>query len=389
MTAVRDEQELRAADPHTPTRLAAVDVFRGLTVAGMILVNNPGDWGQVYGPLRHAAWHGWTPTDLIFPFFLFIVGITTTLSLGARRERGATDGELATQIIRRGVIIIALGLLVSAFPFVPPEHLARLRIPGVLQRIGIAYLAAALVVLHGTRRAQLLIAGAILLGYWALLALVPVPGTGYPALEPPAVTLPAWLDRRLLNGHLWAATRTWDPEGVLSTFPAIASVLLGALAAPWLRGARPPGERARRLALAGAGAALAGLAWGLVFPINKNLWTSSFALVAAGAGALALGACIWLIEARGIRGWIGPFLAFGVNPIVAFVGSAMLSRLLYTTLRVQLDGADISLQQAIYRTLFASWLPPKPASLAFALAMVALWWAVLALLDKRGIRLKV
>ena len=389
MTAIGDERELSAAEPHTSTRLAALDVFRGLTVAGMILVNNPGDWGQVYDPLRHASWHGWTPTDLIFPFFLFIVGITTTLSLAARRERGATDGELATQIIRRGVIIIALGLLVSAFPFVPPEHLARLRIPGVLQRIGIAYLAAALVVLHGTRRAQLLIAGAILLGYWALLALVPVPGIGHPGLEPPEATLPAWVDRLLLNDHLWAATRTWDPEGVLSSFPAIASVLLGALAAPWLRGARPPGERARQLALAGAGAALAGLAWGLVFPINKNLWTSSYALFAAGAGALALAACIWLIEARGIRGWIGPFLAFGVNPIVAFVGSAMLSRLLYTTLRVRLDGADISLQQVIYRTLFASWLPSKPASLAFALAMVALWWAVLALLDKRGIRLKV
>ena len=157
----------RASEPPPagpPVRLAALDVFRGITVAAMILVNNPGNWGQVYAPLRHAAWHGWTPTDLIFPFFLFIVGITTTLSLDARRARGATDGELATGIVRRGLIIVALGLLVSAFPFFPPEHLARIRIPGVLQRIGVAYLVAALIVLHGSRRTQMIAAALLLLG---------------------------------------------------------------------------------------------------------------------------------------------------------------------------------------------------------------------------------
>jgi predicted acyltransferase len=364
-------------------------VFRGITVAAMILVNNPGAWSQVYPPLRHAAWHGWTPTDLIFPFFLFIVGITTRLSLDARRERGATDRELAIQIARRGAIILALGLLVAGFPFVPLEHLAGWRIPGVLQRIGIAYLVAAIVVLYAGRRAQIAIAVAILLGYWALLALVPVPGVGRPALEPPAATLPAWVDRLLLGGHLWAATRTWDPEGLLSTIPAIASVLLGALAAPLLQAPKPAAERARSLVVAGALAAALGLAWGSVFPINKNLWTSSYALFTAGAAAMGLALCVWLIEARGWRGWTRPFVVFGVNPIVAFVGSAMLSRLLYTTLRVRYDETEVSLQQAIHRSLFASWLPPKPASLAFAFAMVALWWGILALLDKRGVRLKV
>ncbi len=377
---------MRAGDS---ARLPALDVFRGLTVAAMILVNNPGNWGQVYAPLRHAAWHGWTPTDLIFPFFLFIVGVTTTLSLDARRARGATDGELATGIARRGLIIVALGLLVSAFPFFPPEHLARIRLPGVLQRIGIAYLVAALVVLHGSRRARIAAAAALLLGYWALLTLVPVPGIGHPTLQPPAATLGAWLDRRLLDGHLWAATRSWDPEGVLSTLPAIASVLLGALAADFLREERPLAQRVRRLALAGAVAAGVGLIWGLVFPINKNLWTSSYAVFTAGAAALVLALCFWLIEVRGWRAWTRPFVVFGVNPIVAFVGSAMLSRLLYTTIRVPYEGATVPLQQAIHRSLFASWLPPKPASLAFALAMVALWWAVLALLDRRGVRLKV
>ncbi len=370
-------------------RLLALDVFRGVTVAAMILVNNPGDWGEVYAPFRHAAWHGWTPTDLIFPIFLFIVGITTRLSLDARRARGATDVELARQVLRRGLVIVLLGLLVSAFPFFPAEHVAGMRIPGVLQRIGVAYLVAGLIVLRASSRALPIAAAVILLGYWALLALVPVPSISYPALEPPEATLPAWLDRLLLEGHLWAVTKSWDPEGVLSTLPAIASVLLGALAARLIQGDRPLAERVRRLAVAGAIGAATGLAWGVVLPINKNLWTSSYALFTAGAAALGLAFCIWVIELRTWRGWAGPFVAFGVNPIVAFVGSAMLSRLLYTTIRVPHEGATVPLQQAIHQAAFASWLPPKPASLAFGLAMVALWWAVLALLDRWGVRLKV
>jgi predicted acyltransferase len=373
----------------TTGRLAALDAFRGATVAAMILVNNPGSWSHIYPPLRHAPWHGWTPTDLIFPFFLFIVGITTTLSLAARRARGDDDRALARRIVRRGTIIVALGLLVSAFPFFPPEHVARIRIPGVLQRIGVAYLVAGLVVLRGSWQAQAVVAAGLLLGYWALLALVPVPGTWLPALEPPEATLPAWLDRLLLDGHLWSATRSWDPEGVLSTLPAIASVLLGALAARFLRGDEPVARRARRLGIVGTVAAAAGAVWGIAFPINKNLWTSSYALFTAGAAALALALCVWLIDVRGWRGWIRPFVVFGVNPIVAFVGSAMISRLLYTTIRVTYGGETVPLQQAIHRTLFAWWLPPRAASLAFALAMVAAWWGVLALLDRRGIRLKV
>jgi predicted acyltransferase len=248
---------------------------------------------------------------------------------------------------------------------------------------------AALVVLRGSWRLQAAAATVLLLGYWALLALVPVPGIWYPALEPPEATLPAWLDRLLLDGHLWAVTGSWDPEGVLSTVPAIASVLLGAIAAQLIGGPAPTAARVRRLAVAGALSAVVGLAWGLVFPINKNLWTSSYALFTAGAAALALALSLWLIDVRGWRAWIGPFVTFGVNPIIAFVGSAMVSRLLYTTIRVRYEDTTVPLQQVVHRTLFASWLPPKAASLAFALAMVAAWWAVLALLDRRGVRLKI
>jgi predicted acyltransferase len=373
----------------TKGRLEALDVFRGATVAAMILVNNPGSWSHIYPPLRHAAWHGWTPTDLIFPFFLFIVGVTTTLSLAGRRARGDDHGRLTRQILRRGAIIVTLGLLVSAFPFFPPEHLARLRIPGVLQRIGVAYTVAALIVRWGGWRAQAAAAAVLLLGYWALLALVPVPGIWVPTLAPPEATLPAWFDRLLLDGHLWAVTGSWDPEGVLSTIPAIASVLLGALASRFVVDTAPIEHRVHRLAAAGAVAAAAGLLWGMVVPINKNVWTSSYALFTAGAAALGLAACLLLIDVRGWRGWIGPFVVFGVNPIVAFVGSEMLARLLYTTIRVPYQGRTVPLQEAIHQTLFASWLPPRAASLAFALFMVAAWWAVLALLDRRGIRLKV
>ena len=194
-------------------------MFRGLTVAAMLLVNDPGSWGHIYPPLRHAAWHGWTPTDLIFPFFLFIVGVTTHLSLTARRARGADDARLARQVLRRGLIIILLGLALSAFPFFPAERIVGLRIPGVLQRIGLVYLITGLLALKTTPRAEIAIAATILVGYRLLLGLVPVPGLGRPALAPPDSTLAAWVDQRVLDGHLWAVTRTWDPEGCCRPCP--------------------------------------------------------------------------------------------------------------------------------------------------------------------------
>mgnify|MGYP003288910584 CR=1 FL=1 len=234
--------------PAARERLTALDVFRGLTIAGMLLVNNPGSWSAIYPPLRHAAWHGWTPTDLIFPFFLFIVGITTHLSLAARRARGDDDGKLVRQVLRRGGIIILLGLLLSGFPFIPKYgfDLATMRIPGVLQRIGVAYIAAALLTLRTSAKAQLLIVASLLLGYWALMTLVPVPGSGMVgalALAKPDASLAAWLDRTVLGNHLWKVSKTWDPEGILSTIPAIGTAMLGVLAGRWIASPRPLIER--------------------------------------------------------------------------------------------------------------------------------------------------
>jgi predicted acyltransferase len=381
----------------------------------MLLVNDPGSWGHIFPPLEHAAWNGWTPTDLIFPFFLFIVGITTSLSMEARRTRGDGDAILVKQILRRGAIIIALGLLVSWFPFytwgsIPgiadPNILDRIRDrvlhvrgPGILQRIGVVYIVAALVSLRTTVRTQLVTAVGILVAYWALLTLVPVPDSGRPGwavLDQPAATLAAWVDRLLLDwsawglgNHTWALTKTWDPEGPLSTLPAIATTLLGVVTGRWIGGTRPLTDRLAGLLAAGAVTAALGCAWGWVFPINKNLWTSSFVLLTAGMAALTLGVCIWLIDVLAERRWATPLVIFGVNPIVAFVGSDVMARLIYSVVTVPGDSGPVPLEAAVYRSAFASWLDPRVASLAFAISFVLVWLAVLTVLYRRRIFVKV
>jgi predicted acyltransferase len=383
-----------AAATTTRERLTALDVFRGMTIAGMLLVNNPGTWGAIYPPLRHAAWHGWTPTDLIFPFFLFIVGITTHLSLAARRARGDDDGMLMRQVLRRGGLIILLGLLLSGFPFIPKYgfDLSTIRIPGVLQRIGVAYIAAALLTLRTRARTQLLIVTGLLFGYWAIMTLVPVPGTGVvgsTALDTPDASIAAWLDRTLLGDHLWRQSKTWDPEGILSTIPAIGTAMLGVLAGRWIASARPLMERLAGLFAIGSIAMVAGLIWNWFFPINKNLWTSSYVLFTAGMAGVAIATCIWLIDVQRLRRWATPFIVFGVNPILAFVGSGMMARLMGSIIKVERNGQVVSLQKAIYDSSFASWLAPMNASLLYAVCFVLLWFAVLWVLYKKGVLLKV
>jgi predicted acyltransferase len=380
--------------PTRRERLTALDVFRGLTIAGMLLVNNPGTWSAIYPPLRHAAWHGWTPTDLIFPFFLFIVGITTHLSLDARRARGDDDGKLVLQVLRRGGIIILLGLLLSGFPFIPKYgfDFSTMRIPGVLQRIGVAYIAAALLALWTSTRTQLLVAAALLLGYWAVMTLVPVPGTGMVgalALSRPDATLAAWVDRTLLGDHLWKVSKTWDPEGILSTIPAIGTAMLGVLAGRWIASPRPLMDRIAGLFAGGSIGMVVGLMWHWSFPINKNLWTSSYVLFTAGMACVTIATCIWLIDVQRVTGWTKPFVVFGMNPILAFVGSGMMARLMASIIKVERGGQTVSLQKAIYDSTFASWLAPMNASLLYAVCFVVLWFLILAGLYRRGVFLKV
>jgi len=369
-------------------RIDALDAFRGMTIAGMLLVNNPGTWDAIYPPLAHAEWHGWTPTDLIFPFFVFVVGITTHLSLETRVARGDPHGAVTLGILRRGGLIILLGLLLQAFPFFPLERITELRFPGVLQRIGVCYIAAALFSRGRSSRAVAGMIAGLLLGYWALQALVAPPGVASPTLDVPADTLSAWIDRVIFGGHLWKQSKTWDPEGLLSTLPAIGTCLLGVLAGRQLASSWPLSDRLNGLFAAGGIGAVAGLMWNWVLPINKNLWTSSYVLFTAGVAALTLATCAWLIDARGLRRWAAPFITYGKNPIVAFVGSGVMARLL-GIVHVPLGGESVSLQQAIYRSAFASWLTPRNASLGFAVAFVVLWYGILRVLERRGLLFRV
>jgi predicted acyltransferase len=379
------------AGPAHRERLLSLDVFRGLTVAGMLLVNNPGSWSSIYPPLQHAAWHGWTPTDLIFPFFLFIVGITTHLSLTARRARGDDDAALVRQILRRGSLIVLLGLLLAAFPYYPLERITGMRFPGVLQRIGVAYMCGALLTLRTTFRQQVIILAVLLFGYWFAMTLLPVPGRGMGALllDDPSASLGAYIDRAVFGSHLWRSSKTWDPEGLFSTIPAIGTVILGVFAGRWIGSARPLNERL--VAMFGVGALLvvAGYMWDWSFPINKSLWTSSYVLFTGGMAAVALATCIWLIDELGITWWTKPFLWYGMNPMIAFVGSGIMARTIYSLVSVPHEGNIASIQRVIFDRYYASWLDPRDASLLFAITFVVFWAAVLGFLYRKRIFLKV
>jgi len=375
--------------PGAPPRLLSVDALRGLTVAAMVLVNNPGTWSAVYAPLQHAAWHGWTATDMVFPFFLFVVGVSIPLALGPPLERGA--GGLAVRVLRRAAVIFTLGLLLHALPFFP---LADLRIPGVLQRIAICYLLAALLVLAtgGARgwRAQAVAAGVLLVGYWLLMTRVAAPGHAAGDLSPEG-NLAGYVDRLVLGTrHIWRASRFYDPEGILSSLPATATTLMGVLAGHWLRAGRAADRPATRvaawLAVGGVVAVTLGWLWGLSFPVNKALWTSSYALLMAGLAAVALAACYWAIEVRGRRGWAAPFAVLGVHALTLFFLSGLVAKLL---LIVRVGAGGPRLQSWLFAHLFAPWASAVNASLAYALAYVLLWWALMWALDRSGLRLRV
>ncbi len=372
-------------------RLLALDVFRGLTVASMLLVNNPGTWSAIYPPLQHAPWHGWTPTDLIFPFFLFIVGVTTHLSITSRRERGDDRSTLVKQVLVRGGLIMVFGLLLAAFPWFPFTRITEVRFPGVLQRIGLAYVIAGGLYLHTTWRSRAVLLALFLIGYWALMTLVPVPGYGLGAfnLDDPSGSLAAWIDRSVFGSHLWRSSRTWDPEGLLSTLPAIGTVISGTLAGEWLTTRRVMSERLLALACAGALAMVAGLMWHWVFPMNKSLWTSSYVVFTSGMALLALATCTWLTDVLGITSWTVPFRWFGVNPMIAFLGSGAMARLMGSVITVPVGGEAVPLQRVIFDRGFASWLEPRDASLLYALSFVAVWGLILGALHRRKVYFKV
>jgi predicted acyltransferase len=367
-------------------RLSSLDVFRGLTIAGMIVVNTPGTWDHVYPPLLHAEWHGFTYTDTIFPFFLFIVGVAMAFSYG-RRETEDGRRSLVLHTFRRAAIIFGIGLAIN-FLSVLLFHRAHIRIPGVLQRIAVCFLAAALVYTLGGRRRLLPAIAVLLLGYWALMAFVPVPGKGRGRLDLDG-NLATYVDRQVLGEHTWKHDPSWDPEGLVSTLPAIATTLLGLLAGLALRSEALPGRKVTRLVLWGWAGALAGLAWSVVLPINKNLWTSSYAVFMSGLAAACLGVCLWAVDLKGWRSWSKPFEWLGTNALFLFVASDVVTIFILWLKVTGADGKRRSLYSAIYRSVFDHFADPRLGSLLFALAYCALWIAAAGLLYRKRLFLKV
>jgi predicted acyltransferase len=351
-------------------RFDSVDALRGLTVAAMLLVNNPGDWGQVHAPLQHAAWHGCTPTDLVFPFFLFIAGVSLSLALGPRlEEAGADHDALRRGVWTRALRIVVLGMLLHAIAWALTDARA-FRPMGVLQRIGLCVGMAGWLAVDTRPRTQWAVLAGILLGYWALLSLGgPLTKEGNLASRIDT----AWLGRfayefdpRSGLGH--------EPEGLLSTLPAVATTLLGVRAGDWLR----RGQMVR-IVQAGLMAVALGALWSLVFPLNKQLWTSSFVLWTGGWALLALAGAHAAIDRHG---WPAIGRSFGINAIAAYAGAWLMVVAL----------AGLGWTVPVYQRGFA-WMAPvvggAGASLAHALAFVALWWVVVAVMDRRGLRIRI
>ncbi len=386
--------------PSRGRRLESLDVFRGLTIAGMILVNDPGS-DAIYWPLGHAdelqsahpsGWYsgkwwvdanGWTPTDLIFPFFLFILGVSMVMSFAARRARGDSRTVLLTHALRRSLLILLIGYAIRILPLFNVTHM---RYPGVLQRIAVVYLFASLITLWTETRGRVLWIAGLLAGYYIMMRFIPVPGCDPAAWSTQHCSVAGWLDRKLMLGHLYKPD--FDPEGLLSTIPAIATTLLGTLIGEFLGGAASLAHKLRGLLIAGVAGVIAGYLWHPWFPISKPLWTSSYVLFMAGAACLTLALCWWLIEMRGWRAWAKPFLWLGSNAIIAYALSTFIAKL-GAIIKVHDGVRTTELQTWIFNHSFAPFGQPKNASLAFALCYVALWTLLAWLMYRKKIFVKV
>jgi predicted acyltransferase len=378
------------AELQTESRLVSLDVFRGITIAGMVLVNNPGTWSAIYWPLEHAEWHGWTPTDLIFPFFVFIVGVAIPLAFGPRLERGGSKRDLYLKIIRRTLILFALGMFL-AIPITPDRspyvNFSIIRIPGVLQRLAVCYLFASLIFLKTRWRTQVIITLALLIIYWLLMTRFHAPGFATGDLTKEG-SLASFIDRTVFGPHIWRQGKVYDPEGLLSSIPAIATAMFGVLTGQWLRSAKSPFEKAAGMFVAGAACVIIGWCWNPFFPINKSLWTSSYVFFTGGLALQFLALCYWIIDIKQYRRWAKPFVVFGVNAIALFVGTGIMARAM-GLIKLPWGERTISLQGWIFQKLFLSWATPIHASLSYAVAFILLWLGLMWILYSRRIFIKV
>jgi predicted acyltransferase len=369
-------------------RLLSLDAFRGATIAAMILANEPGTWDSIYPQLRHAAWNGWTFTDWIFPFFLWIVGVAMTFSFARRLEQGDTKTKLTMHVVRRTLIIFALGLFLAGFPFgLAFNHnfsFETIRIPGVLQRIGICYFFASIIYLNTSLRGQVLWIVTLLVGYWVLIKLVPVPGYGAGVLEPTG-SLCWYVDSTLLKGHTWSGGPApgFDPEGIVSTIPAIATTLFGALTGRWLRTSRSKEEKTASMYAVGVLMLFLGVILDMWLPINKNLWTSSYSIFMAGWALVCLATFYWFIDVKGHTRWAKPFVIYGLNAIAIYAIAWIVETFLSLIRVSQADGSTLSLQQYIFQNVYLPFANPINASLLYAITFVIVMFAVVWIMWER------
>lgn len=422
----------------TKERLTSLDVFRGFTILLMTIVNNPGSWSSIYPPLEHAEWHGCTPTDLVFPFFVFIMGTAIPFAMPTKHF----DWAVFNKILVRSLRIFCLGFFLSCFSRIHlfdlegiPLLIIRLlitfavayallgnfslkvktylavgifivllgltysnlesfqdtRIPGVLQRIGIVYFFASILYLKTNLKTQLLVAASLLVGYWLLMAFVPVPGFGEANFDK-GTNLAAWLDNFLLEGHLWASSKTWDPEGILSTLPAIGTGIIGMFIGQLLNLQIAKIEIAKKLAIAGIVLIITGLLWNIIFPINKSLWTSSYVLYTAGIATICLTILYYIIDIANYKKWTKLFLIWGVNPMIVFFFSGVIPRVL-SSIKVQspeIATEQINLQTLIYKFGIETWFEnPLNSSLAYAILYAIFWSFILWIFYKKKLIFKV
>ncbi|MBI3715208.1 MAG: DUF1624 domain-containing protein [Betaproteobacteria bacterium] len=371
----------------TGNRLVSLDAFRGFTIAAMVLVNNPGDWGHLYAQLDHAEWNGWTFTDWIFPFFLFICGVSMAFSLVRRAEAGDDKKGLLLQLSKRAAIIFAVGLFLNLFPYF---HFDTVRIPGVLQRIALCIVLAAPIAVYCSWRGQCAWIIALLGFYTVAMLWIPVADlqgiVGAGVLEP-GRDFGAYVDRTILSGHMWGRSKTWDPEGLFTTLPAICTLLFGLLAGCWLGSGYNKAEKTVWMMLAGLACLwLGGILNSVLMPINKSLWTTSYCIFMTGWALLLFAAFYWLIDGNDSlrlrersRRILLPFTIYGMNALFIFAFSGLVARLL-GLIKFARDGAELSLKAILYTPLRDLPIAPVNASLWFALlfnlAMFAVAWAM-------------
>lgn len=429
----------------TKERLISLDILRGITVMMMVLVNNPGSWGNIFAPLEHAEWNGCTPTDLVFPFFIFILGAAIPLAIVTKELNQQTFLKILTRSLRiislglflgfygkieifnlegyplliskliiTGIVayvllgnfeqkiklylVLALFFIFMFLAFSGIEGYREVRLPGVLQRIGIVYFFASLVYLKTEIKGQIITVALLLLGYWAAMTLIPVPGFG-PANLDKGTNLAGWLDNLLLENHLWASSKTWDPEGILSTIPAIANGIIGLLLGQLLNSSLTKNDKALKMLGSGLALIILGLIWNEFFPMNKSLWTSSFVVYTAGFATLFLAVFYYVIDIKGYKNWTTPILFWGVNPMIVFFLSGILPRVLssikvtnpaYVTGNLAEIPEQIGLQEYLNKFCIVPYFDdPKVASLMWALLNIAFWSVVLWYFYKKKLFFKV